>query len=143
MRQKLGLVRGLGMGVSSALFLASMAVAPVAAAPPGGERVEVPFAFKAAETALPAGSYRVAIVTHGKKTTVLLAGKEQVELPVVTRLASVGQRGDAARLVFDKVGEERVLSEVWLPGIDGLLVQGAEAAQGLEVHEIVGGSKQN
>ena len=43
-------------------------------------------------------------------------------IPVITRLAKTGGKSLAstsARLVFDTVGEERYLSEVWIAGTDG------------------------
>jgi hypothetical protein len=41
------------------------------------------------------------------------------------------------RVVFDKVGEQRFLSEIWIPGQDGLQVRGTTQAH---KHESVGAS---
>ena len=45
-------------------------------------------------------------------------GKEPTKAP------TPGAKNDGhVRLVFDQVGEERYLSEVWMPGMDGLLIR--------------------
>lgn len=88
--------------------------------------VEVPFAFNAAEESLPAGSYVVQL--RGQVLAIKSddGGKNTV-LNVVTRLARKSSSdSNGSNLVFDKVGGERFLSEVWLSDGDGFLVRGTQ-----------------
>lgn len=92
----------------------------------GELRVEVPFEFTASQEALPAGSYvirergQMLVIKNGK-------GGEGTVLNVVTRLARrPSSDGNGSNLVFDTVGGQRFLSEVWLSDGDGFLVRGTQ-----------------
>ena len=99
-------------------------------------RVSIPFQFQAGQKTLPAGSYRI---THeGSTPTVLRVSesskKETVYVKIITRLAREDSSQGGTRLVFDSQGDQRILSEVWLPGRDGFLVYGTA---GKHTHEVV------
>ena len=99
---------------------------------------KVAFAFHVGDKLFPAGAYRV--TSRGPAGSVLVIrgenGGGSSILPVATRLARQ-ERPDhptSGNLVFDRVGDERFLSEVWLPDDDGYLVRGtAEEHQ----HDVV------
>lgn len=90
--------------------------------------VTVKFAFVVGERTLPAGSYRIAARTGSPAGLAIQAveGKENAIVPVLTRLARRhgSAEGPGSNLVFDKVGDQMFLSEVWLPERDGYLVRG-------------------
>ena len=93
----------------------------------GGGRelmVDVPFAFNAAEESLAAGSY--VIQDRGQALVIKSSdGGKGTVLSVVTRLARrPSSDGNGSNLVFDTVGGQRFLSEVWLSDGDGFLVRG-------------------
>ncbi len=97
--------------------------------------VEIPFSFKAAGQTFAAGQYHFRDAGNQSNALRLEAdsGRSAVVLPVITSLGRAGEN-DNHVLVFDKVGEEKVLSEVWMPGRDGLLVT---ATRGEHQHEII------
>jgi len=89
---------------------------------------DIQFPFKAAGTELTAGKYRF---EEDLKSEMLKLRNEETGkgalLPFATRLS---QR-DEALVVFDKQGEQYYLSEVYMPGIDGIELK---AATGKHTH---------
>ena len=99
---------------------------------------KVAFAFHVGDKLYPAGSYQVTRRFELSKELMIRADKggDSSPISVITRLAATkhGEHATSGNLVFDRVGDERFLSEVWLPGEDGYLVRGtAEEHQ----HDIV------
>jgi hypothetical protein len=122
--------------VSMVVGVAAAATFSVAGNAKGMDTTEVvatvAFEFYVGETSFPAGSYTISAANIGAESVMLRpsAGKDVTTVAVITRLA---QRGRSARttdsnLVFDKVGDRSVLSEVWIPGRDGYLVRGTAEA---------------
>ena len=115
------------------LALASRADTP---APQYRGKATIAFPFVAASTQCPAGSYdfesdgiKVTLrSTDPKGTTVIML--------VVTRLGR-HDKDKGAELVFDKVGDQMKLSEIWPSEQDGYLVLVSPEAHG---HRVVGGS---
>jgi hypothetical protein len=95
-------------------------------------RVSVPFNFTANGTACPAGEYSF---KHQQGAIDLTdrSGNVHVFMPVITSIARSSEHDDHL-LAFDKVGGERILSEVWLPGNQGALVQ---VTKGEHEHDLV------
>jgi hypothetical protein len=97
--------------------------------------VEIGFPFKAGGKDFAAGKYSVdrpqagAIAIRG-------AGGSAVLLSL-TRLALL-DKGTEFKLVFDVVGDQPLLSEIWFGGEDGYLVLSTKEAH---KHTVVGGSK--
>ncbi len=89
---------------------------------------DIPFSFAAGEKSFAKGSYRVELQSLRPAVLVLRLGKggEGTSLPVITRLAREDHSAHATEtnLVFDTVGDQKFLSEVWLPRLDGFLVRG-------------------
>lgn len=113
--------------------LALMAVMPAFAA--DTVIANVPFAFKAGAKSLPAGEYQ--FVVHPNDEIVAVSSTTNPKGPssmvgIVTRLAAVNLPD--ARVVFDKVGGQYILSEVWQPEGEGILVQ---ATKGRHEHHVV------
>jgi hypothetical protein len=87
-------------------------------------RAEIPFAFHAAGKTMPAGVYQIikqvvpAVVLNGP-------GGTTITLPVLTYLGR-HDTDTEPELVFDKLEGNMHLSEVWLPGQDGLLLLGTK-----------------
>jgi len=101
---------------------------------------KVDFSFGVPGKTLPAGTYVVSYDSSNPAMLVIRSrdNKAEAMVPFVTRLAQLGTPADIARLVFDKVGNESYLSEVWIPGEDGFLLIGTK---GKHSHTIVKGSK--
>lgn len=81
----------------------------------------VPFKFNIGKTILNPGKYQVTVGADEATITVTPEKGKATIAPAITRLAQHQVMPDA-KLVFDKVGEEYALSEVWLPTEDGYLV---------------------
>ncbi len=84
---------------------------------------DIPFQFTAGGKSFPAGTYEVRV---GSLTEVLTLTntktRETFNVPVLTRLGS--RSPQEASLVFDKVKDQNVLSELYFPGEDGFHVAG-------------------
>jgi hypothetical protein len=85
--------------------------------------------FTAGGKTLAAGSYQIVsrptpgagLIIRSKQ------GGESVQAPVITRLARTSDKEPTEpKLVFDRVGDAYVLSEVWIPGEDGYLLAGTQ-----------------
>lgn len=96
---------------------------------------EIGFAFVAGGKDLPAGKYTVEVTPAGP---VMISGPggARAVMPVITTLGRHDQDPDT-EFVFDKVDGKPVLSEVWMPKRDGLLLL---ATKGPHEHAVLGGS---
>jgi hypothetical protein len=94
---------------------------------------KIDFPFMAAEKTLPAGTYVFELQPSGDVFRVLREN-ESILANVVTRLGKEpAQKG--AHLVFDKLGEDYLLSEIWIPNEDGFLLL---ATKGVHTHKTLG-----
>ncbi len=103
-----------------------------------GVVANVDFAFIANGKSLPAGSYEFR--TEGISGSTLVATNTQtrqsIVIPILTTVSPRQQ--NLAEVVFDKAGTGYYLSEVYFPGEDGFLVQGATVKH---THTVVKASK--
>jgi hypothetical protein len=100
------------------------------------QRLKIPFTFSAGGKMLPAGEYQF---IHENQTIpwVTIRGTSDtsiVKVRVITLLARENQPEGNVRIVFDRVGQDHFLSEVWMPGNDGLLVGSTKESH---QHEVV------
>ena len=121
--------------VAAVLFGVVITSAPVFAQ---GIKVDVPFAFTVTgKTTAPAGSYELSEQSPELIRMVSMTStKTEFMLPVITRLGAADE--PQSKLVFDKVGNTSVLSEVWIDGGDGYLVY---VTKGAHTHQAVKGAK--
>jgi hypothetical protein len=103
----------------------------------------VQFKFMADEKPFPPGEYSIQEAA-GQPTSITLlpaVGKgAEVVVPVITRLAAPDVESVVPRLVFDVVGGQDYLSEVWLPGRDGLVTRVTKEAH---KHEVLKGQRKS
>lgn len=83
--------------------------------------VNVPFQFTANHKVMMPGKYEIT-VTDATVISVTPQKGAATFVPTITRLARRGQPMTETEIVFDKVGDQYTLSEVWLPTEDGYLV---------------------
>jgi Cytochrome C oxidase, cbb3-type, subunit III len=83
-------------------------------------RTEIPYEFTVASKVLPAGTYSFSVTDMGLQ--VQSAAGAAFRAPILTRLGGPTEFLRDGTLVFDKTGDRRILSEVWMPGTAGLLV---------------------
>jgi hypothetical protein len=95
---------------------------------------EVTFAFVAAGKDMPAGKYTFEVPATGPVTVRGPGGS--VVMPVITMLGRHDRDRDP-ELVFDKIGGKFILSEVWIPDKDGVLLYGTKE---IHDHAVLGGS---
>lgn len=109
------------------LLVASFGLLIAAAPARAADEVEatVPFAFTAGWTRLPAGRYAMTVDWRAHVVFVenLKSGRE-IAAPFLTTLSPYpAEAASRARVVFANHARRRhVLSEVWLPGLDGVVL---------------------
>ncbi len=88
--------------------------------------VDIPNAFTASGTQLPAGRYEVTLngVMHQTVTFRSADGKNSATAMISTAIAGDPDKPTEGKLIFDVVGGKYILSEVWMPGHDGYLITG-------------------
>jgi hypothetical protein len=96
---------------------------------------DIGFPFVAGGKEMAAGKYAID-VTAAQQVSMTAPDRTRILMPVITLLGRHDKDPDA-EFVFDKVGGKVVLSEVWMPGKDGLLLL---ATKGPHEHAVVGGS---
>ena len=84
--------------------------------------VDIPFAFYAGEKMLPAGTYEIE-GTNQEGELKLIESRTQ-RTAMVQVFTRISQR-DRVEVVFDRTADKNYLSEVYMPGMDGFLIQGA------------------
>lgn len=82
--------------------------------------VNIPFTFVANNKEMAPGTYEITVSDQAVLSLTPTKG-QQVFVPTITRLALHQQIKDPT-VVFDKMGEKYVLSELWVPDEDGYLV---------------------
>jgi hypothetical protein len=97
---------------------------------------DIPFEFKAGGKALPAGHYEFTSDNQGKLVIVRSTPTgSSSSVMVITRMAAGIHTTPAdAHIVFDKVGDTYTLSEIWVPGMDGFLLN---ALKSKHEHKII------
>ena len=96
---------------------------------------EIGFAFTAGGKEMAAGKYTFEVTPAGP-VVVRGPGGTSGLMPVITTLGRHDMDKDP-EFVFDKIDGKMFLSEIWVPGKDGLLVL---ATTGPHAHAVVGGS---
>jgi hypothetical protein len=111
-------------------LVAFVATAVLAAAPSVFAQnvvtAKVPFPFQVESKTLPAGTYDFTI-SEGSGTVKVqndASPSAAAEVLIITHLAAQfhPRPNEHAHVVFDKVGNTYTLSELWEPGMDGILV---------------------
>jgi hypothetical protein len=124
---------GIAAAAIGVLLLVGLA-APASAQTLG--KANIDFAFVAGQTQFPAGAYEF----EASANKITLRSKDpkvpSAFLPVVTRLGR-HDKDTESELVFDKVGDKLLLSEIWIGSEDGYLVLNTP---GNHPHAVVGGS---
>jgi hypothetical protein len=111
-------VRNLVMLILSILLLAVFASAQA----PSIVKAKIPFAFSVEGKVLSAGEYE--FTEDPKDRVISVRGSGGVALaPIITRLAAgIHTTPQDSHIVFDKVGDSHILSEIWVPGEDGFML---------------------
>jgi hypothetical protein len=122
-----------------ALAMAVMAFAPVAYAQQLANSIAgtIPFEFTIGDQTYPAGPYRITNRIDAEPALIIVNPEKKITkvLMVVTRLARQHME-DAPKgsLVFDKVDDKFILSEIWMADRDGFLVH---STNGPHTHRVV------
>lgn len=102
---------------------------------PFSVKAKIDFPFSVAGKVLAAGDYEFTRADAGMVFRVEDMNKNGSLAPIITRLTrEMHAMPNAAYLVFDKVGEDYMLSEIWAPGEDGYLLL---ATTGTHTHKVV------
>jgi hypothetical protein len=92
----------------------------------GALHVSIPFKFFFGGKPFEPGEYVVSNPASAPKFISLQAvkGRSGHQVAIITRLDATHEGSKAQRLIFDNVGGDKHLSEVWIPGKDGFLILG-------------------
>ena len=83
----------------------------------------VPFAFTAGGKSFEGGQYDFFADTNAQTISIKGSGRNTGSAMVITRIAAgMHTTPKDAHVVFDKIGESYILSEVWIPGFDGFVL---------------------
>ena len=78
--------------------------------------VNIPFAFAAGETTLPAGEYRVQKMDGNGAVLLIRCTEPKASILVVTNSTGGGKQQEQSKLVFHRYGNNYFLSQVWNAG---------------------------
>jgi mono/diheme cytochrome c family protein len=94
-------------------------------------RFEIPHEFMVGSKVLPAGKYTFSVDNFGLAVKSDTSGT--IRTSIITRLSGPAEFLRDGSVVFDKTESGRILSELWLPGGDGLLLHRTPANHQREV----------
>jgi cytochrome c553 len=94
-------------------------------------RAEIPYEFTVSSKVLPAGAYTFSVDDSGLR--VQSASGDVIHALIIARLIGPSQFLREGSFVFDRTGGGRILSEVWIPGEDGMLVHSNPKSHSQEV----------
>lgn len=98
---------------------------------------EVPFSFMVGKATLPAGTYHFKPSANLNEMTVSGVNTKEAALTAIVTLLSP-RSDNQPMVVFDVVGSNHYLSEVYASGTEGFLLRGATGAH---THESIKGRK--
>jgi len=87
-----------------------------------GVRVGIPYPFTVGTTTLPAGTYLINFSATTSMVAVQSPAGHQITQLIISRLSGPSEFLQEGSLVFEKTENSRILSEIWMPGTDGLLL---------------------
>ena len=122
----------LALGVVSLIALGSVYAAQSTAEV---LKAKIDFAFSVGNKVLPAGEYVFTKDEGAQAFRIQGAGNTRHMVNIITQLSGeVRANPKGAALVFDTVGDKYILSEIWIPGVEGFLVQ---VTKGAHTHKVV------
>jgi hypothetical protein len=102
----------------------------------GPVKANIPFQFVAEGKTFPAGQYE--FIRDGTDRNFQVVGpgtRNDVIVPIITRLGgSIHTTPQDSHIVFDNVNGTYILSELWIPGMDGFVLH---ITQGKHEHRTV------
>ncbi|HMA54320.1 MAG TPA: hypothetical protein VKT17_07645 [Acidobacteriota bacterium] len=98
-------------------------------------KAKIDFSFKVEGKVLPPGEYEFTRDAQATTFRVQGQGKEGALAPILTRMAAeIHTTAQDSHLTFDVVGDTYLLSEIWIPGEDGYLIQ---MTKGPHTHKVI------
>jgi cytochrome c553 len=113
------------------ILVTFFAVSPAFGQTGEGGRAEIPYEFTFGSKVLPAGTYTFSVTNLGFQVKSVTG--EVFRAPIITRLSGPNQFLRDGSLVFEKTDGGHILSEVWLPGTDGILLHSTPKNQNRDV----------
>ena len=136
MTKKITVTKSSWVVAIAAVFV--LAMIPSASAQGDLIKTNIPFAFHVGAKTLPAGPYEFRLDFEVGSLS-LVGPKGSDAIAFVTELAPAQHSSETdSHIIFDKVGTNYTLSEVWESGMDGVLVY---ATKGKHEHEVIHAKK--
>jgi hypothetical protein len=120
------------LGIGVAVVVAVLVFGGLAQAQTQAPSIKIGFSFYAAGKEYKSGNYTIEVTPAGHVVFHAAKGDAVVDL---TPMKSLGRddKIQSPKLVFDIIGADRFLSEVWLPGQEGYLVGSVSGPHDREV----------
>jgi Cytochrome C oxidase, cbb3-type, subunit III len=96
-------------------------------------KVEVPYQFTLGSKAMHPGTYTFDYVEDQNMLLVKSPNSEPITELVMTRISGPDDFLRNGSIVFDRTDGGRIISEVWIPGMDGLLLHAVPRSSAREV----------
>ena len=93
-------------------------------------KADVPFAFNVGAAQLPAGTYEIKALSQGGNQIMIQNSKTNASAVSIARRD--GSRNTESKLVFDRIGNQYFLSEVWKDSSAGMIVPTSKHEQELK-----------
>jgi hypothetical protein len=93
-------------------------------------KADVPFAFNVGAAQLPAGTYEIKALSQGGNQIMIQNSKTNASAVSIARRD--GSRNTESKLVFDRIGNQYFLSEVWKDSGAGIIVPTSKHEQELK-----------
>jgi hypothetical protein len=108
-------------GLAAYSLFTFLAVVPIFGQTGRSLKAEVPYEFIIGSKVLPAGTYTFVLPAGRAWLDVRSTTGVELRAPILTRLGGPTDFQDGS-FVFDRAGSKYTLSEVWMPGTDGILL---------------------
>lgn len=125
MRFQEKITKTLRLSCLTLVALLALAAVPQAWAQPETVKANVPFAFIASGKTMPAGTYVFRVNLDDQVVKIQKNdGSPEVLALILTYVAArpLSSQENDSHIVFDKVGNTYTLSEIWQPGLDGVVL---------------------
>jgi hypothetical protein len=105
-------------------------------------KADIPFPFAVSGKVLPAGNYTFVVDNNSRTIAVTGTGQGSAVEMVLNRLAAgIHTTSSDAHIIFDRVGDNYFLSEMWIPGLDGFELRTTKEGHQHQIIDVPTGGK--
>lgn len=128
--------RQVALAVNLLTLVLAACLAAIPACAQGGRAsmvVEIPYQFSIGSKAMQAGTYTFSYLEDQNMLLIKSPNSSPINELVMTRISGPDDFLRNGSIVFDRTDGGRLISELWIPGMDGLLLHAAPRSSSREV----------